>query len=64
MWGSKHSPGLHGSPEAMQEPKVALVGCKENTFLIGCVLEMKWIASSSEAELHSSRDIMALIHKE
>jgi hypothetical protein len=45
----------------MEETKVALIGRNENSLVLGCMLEVKGIISTSQPKLHRCDHVMAML---
>lgn len=64
MRRSENLPGLHGDPETVEEAKIALVSSDEDTSLLSCILEVKRIIATSQAELHGCGHIIPMMRQQ
>ncbi len=64
MGRGKYFPDLHRNMETVQETKITLIGCDEDTLVFGGVFEVKGIVTTSQAELHCRGYVVAVLLQE
>jgi hypothetical protein len=64
MRRKKYFPDLHGDVETRQKAKITLIGGDEDPLLFSRVFEVKWVVTTSQAELHGHSDVVAMLLQE